>query len=80
MFDLQEKSSRQLTLMESAVSPADEWQARLMKVLNGINDKFGRGTLRSLSQGPEKAFWQMRRNILSGAFTTKWTELPEVKA
>ena len=52
----------------------------LMKVLDGINDKFGRGALRYLTQGSDKAFWRMRRNILSGALTTRWAELPQANA
>lgn len=79
LFDLQEEGTRQLTLMESIISPDQEKQTRLMRALDTINDKFGKDTLRYMSQGPNDAFWHMQRKKLSGAFTTRWADLPVVK-
>ena len=79
LFDLQKQGTRQLTLMEAAVEPERLRQNRLMQTLDAINDKYGRGTLRYLSQGPVKADWHMTQDLLSGAFTTKWTQLARVK-
>ena len=79
LFDIQERDSRQLTLMESTPSPETERQTKLMKALDSVNDRFGRGTIRYLSQGPTEAFWHMQRKMMSGAYTTRWEELAKVK-
>lgn len=79
LFDLQEQGSRQLTLMEAAESSEQKQQTRLMQTLDRINDKFGKDTLKYLSQGPPKARWHMTRNLLSGAFTTQWAQLAKVR-
>ena len=79
LFDLQEQGKRQLTLLESVVSPENERQTKLMQALDKINDKFGRDTLHYLSQGPKDAFWHMQRKKMSGAFTTRWMELAKAK-
>jgi DNA polymerase V len=52
---------------------------RLMRLLDSINQKQGRGTLRLSAEGFEKS-WRMRRVNLSPAYTTDWSELPVVKA
>lgn len=46
-----------------------------MGVLDGINGKYGRGTVRLAAEGVEKA-WQMRRGNLSPGYTTDWDSLP----
>ncbi|MDL2290860.1 Y-family DNA polymerase [Desulfovibrio sp. OttesenSCG-928-F20] len=80
LYDLQEQGSRQLTLMEAAAYPKQQRNAKLMQTLDTVNDRFGRGTLRYLSQGPAEAHWHMTRNLLSGALTTRWSELAKAKA
>lgn len=79
LYDLQEQGSRQLTLMEAAVTPKQQRDTNLMQALDTINDRYGRDTLRYLAQGPVKAHWHMTRNLLSGALTTKWSELAKVR-
>lgn len=79
LFDLQEQGSRQLTLMEAIATPKQQRDEKLMQTLDTINDRFGRNTLRYLSQGPAKAPWHMTRNLLSGAFTTRWEQLAKVR-
>lgn len=79
LFDLQEEGTRQLTLMETVASPEREKQTRLMQALDKVNSKFGRDSIRYMSQGPKDAFWHMQRKRLSGAFTTRWADLPVVK-
>ena len=79
LFDLQEQGARQLTLMEAVASPEAERQSKLMLALDAVNDRFGRGTLRYLSEGPVNAFWHMQRDKMSGAYTTRWEELAKVQ-
>ncbi len=50
--------------------------AALMEVLDGIN-KSGKGKVWFAGQGIQKA-WQMKRKMLSPAYTTRWSELPIV--
>ena len=50
---------------------------RLLAVLDGINGRWGRGTLRYLAEGGAQP-WRMRRERLSPAYTTPWEELPGV--
>lgn len=49
----------------------DARSQKLMGVLDGINGKYGRGTMRLAAEGVEKA-WQMRRGNLSPRYTTEW--------
>lgn len=51
--------------------------AALMAVLDDIN-KSGKGKVWFAGQGIEKA-WQMKREMLSPAYTTRWSELPAVR-
>jgi DNA polymerase V len=50
-----------------------------MSVLDGINTKYGRGTMRLAAEGVDKT-WQMRRGNLSNAYTTDWNGLAVVQA
>ena len=53
--------------------------ATLMATLDAINQRWGRGTVRSLAIGVAQP-WQMRREKLSPAYTTSWDGLPDVLA
>ena len=53
--------------------------AALMQTMDRINERWGRGSLRPLATGFD-ANWQMRREKLSPAWTTRWDELPRVIA
>lgn len=79
LFDIQNQGFRQMTLVEAAATLTQQRDAKLMQVLDKINDRFGKDTLRYLSQGSAEAHWHMTQNLLSGAFTTKWTQLAKVK-
>jgi len=55
----------------------------LMPTLDAINARWGRGTLVSGAEGPRqrpRGDWPMRRNRMSPAYTTRWDELPRVRA
>lgn len=59
--------------------PDKQKSMRLMQALDTVNARWGRGTLK-LSAVPSKAAWQMRRERLSPAYTTSWSDLPVVLA
>lgn len=51
---------------------------RVMNVLDQINHRWGRGTLRPASVPPSPG-WGMRRDMKSPSFTTRWEELWRVR-
>ncbi len=51
----------------------------LMRTLDRINRSMGRGSLTFAAEGIAKK-WQMRRAFLSKRYTTRWDEIPVVKA
>jgi DNA polymerase V len=54
----------------------NEKQDRLMSVMDEINRKEGRGTLfLAASNIPEKSAWEMKRNLMSPRYTTRWDEM-----
>jgi len=52
-----------------------ERRGRLMAVMDDINTRWGRGTMRYLAEGLKQP-WQMRRARMSPRYTTCWAELP----
>lgn len=71
-------TNQQFSLFASG-GAVDTRSQKLMGVLDGINRKYGRGTLRLAAEGVEKV-WQMRRGNLSPRYTTEWNCLPLVHA
>lgn len=71
-------SNQQFSLFASG-GAVDARSQQLMGVLDGINGKYGRGTMRLAAEGVEKA-WQMRRGNLSPGYTTDWKGLAPVLA
>ncbi|ENZ8022987.1 DUF4113 domain-containing protein, partial [Escherichia coli] len=57
--------------------PPRPYSAELMKVLDGINNS-GLGKVWFAGRGiaPE---WQMKREMLSPAYTTRWSDIPSAK-
>jgi len=49
-----------------------------MAVLDKLNEKKGQGTLYFAGQGIQQA-WQMKREMLSPRYTTRWADLPIVR-
>lgn len=49
---------------------------QLMKVIDAINSKQGKGAVFFGAQGIQKG-WSMKRNIMSPKYTTHWDELPK---
>ena len=50
-----------------------------MAVLDDINQRYGRQSLRLAAEGVERS-WKMRRGNLSLGYTTSWDGLPVVRA
>lgn len=49
----------------------------LMKSMDGINQRFGRGTIVLASEQQSKR-WAMRREFLSPRYTTRWQDIPVI--
>jgi DNA polymerase V len=71
-------ANQQFSLFASG-GAGDGRSKKLMVVLDGINGKYGRGSVKLAAEGVEKA-WQMRRGNLSPRYTTEWACLPVVQA
>lgn len=52
---------------------------KVMSVLDDINERWGRGTLRAASV-PAAPEWAMRRDLMSSSYTTKVDQLWTVSA
>lgn len=77
LSELRAASARQCGLFDDTAQ--DERRQAAMHAMDAINRKWGRGTLRAATAG-RKQSWQMRRERLSPAYTTSWTDLPIVLA
>jgi len=75
-------------VMLGEISPQTQYQAdwleppqatdtRLMDALDGLNQRFGRGTVKVSTQGAYQA-WQMKQERKSPNYTTHWDEVPLV--
>lgn len=76
--DLIPKDPRQLDMFHQ---PSDEQlnhTEQLMRVFEKINQKYGRSTIRLAAEGYSKP-WAMRAELKSPAYTTRWSEVPQVR-
>jgi len=78
LLDIRPRDNQQFSLFAPS-SLTNARSGKLMEALDGINQRYGRGTLRLAAEGVEKA-WQMRRGNLSPGYTTDWAGLPTVSA
>lgn len=72
------KNQRQLDLFHQ---PSDETLAhkeKMMRVIESINGRYGKHTIRLAAEGYAKT-WDMRAELKSPAYTTRWSDLPIVK-
>lgn len=79
-MDLQPGSVVQNELeLQPCESPARE---NLMTTLDGLNQRFGKGTVLMASTGPaaERRAWAMKQQRLTPAYTTCWADLAVVRA
>lgn len=70
LLNLKDAGTVQLNLFSKAKD-----HTKLMRVMDQINDCWGRGTLHSAAEGLSKE-WKMKREKKSPAYTTNWSELP----
>ncbi|MEL6347568.1 MAG: Y-family DNA polymerase [Myxococcota bacterium] len=71
--ELSSNQSVQQTLFSTPSNP------KVMAVLDDLNRRFGRGTVRLAAQGTnKKAGWRMRQRARSPRYTTRWNELCHV--
>jgi DNA polymerase V len=54
---------------------ADEKSAKLMNVMDQLNQKYGRNTVSVFSAGSKKS-WSMKRENISPCYTTNWQDIP----
>ncbi|MSS73893.1 MAG: Y-family DNA polymerase [Candidatus Latescibacteria bacterium] len=57
----------------------DDRKKRLMELVDGLNARWGRGRVRFAAEGLKQE-WGMRQSRRSPRFTTRWEELPVVRA
>ena len=79
LLDLVPAAKRQFALFDSRGGAGDARSGKLMAVLDDINQRYGRQTLRLAAEGVERS-WKMRRGNLSPGYTTRWDGLPVVRA
>ena len=79
----------ELDLFSSAepetAAPVDDTRARLMSAMDTLNHRFGRdsirlGTTAAASNGAEVPVWATKQERRSPRFTTRWDEMPVVRA
>lgn len=73
LSELVPRQYRQLDLFGS-VSEADTKSGELMSVMDQINARMGRGTLKLASEGFKRP-WKMKQGNKSPNYTTNWNEL-----
>ncbi len=79
LLDLSPQANRQFSLFTAQGGAEGARSEKLMRVLDGINQRYGRNTLRLGAEGVAQT-WQMRRKNLSPGYTTSWDEMPAVTA
>ncbi len=75
---LTSQGQRQLDLFNQPTDESLHKKDSLMNVLDGINHKFGRHTIKLAAEGFSKP-WAMRADMQSPHYTTQWSDLPVVK-
>ncbi|MCU8005267.1 Y-family DNA polymerase [Shewanella sp. SM96] len=74
LIDLCPKTSVQYDLFNAPKSDPN-----LMKIFDSLNNRYGRDVLYIAAQGSDQ-HWTMRREFLSPQYTTRWSDIPTVKA
>jgi DNA polymerase V len=78
LLDLTPAGSQTEDLWAAAEAATTAHREQLLAVVDGINQRWGRGTLRWLAEGLTQP-WQMRRERMSPGYTTDWQGLPVVR-
>lgn len=63
---------------ELALDDEGQASARLMTAVDAINDRYGKGSIRVASAGVQvrKRQWEMRQELRTPRYTTRWDEVP----
>lgn len=79
LMEIGERGSEQLSLLGTSQSDADrERSERLMNVMDELNEKMGRNTVR-IGSPSAGAAWYLRCAHRSPRFTTRWSETPKAQ-
>lgn len=78
LTNLSDRSCKQLDLFSVVDDEIEEKTERLMQLVDDINLRFGRQSVRLASQGWGKAC-AMKSNMKSPCYTTSWKDLPIVR-
>jgi DNA polymerase V len=76
---LTESAAIQLNLFESYQTGIDLQERHLMETVDAVNTRYSQGSLRLGAQGIDQP-WKTRAGFLSPRYTTRWAELPLVRA
>jgi DNA polymerase V len=74
LLDLSSRVDVQPHLFSNQTTSSDG----LMKAVDRINDRFGRGSV-GLGLSAKNAEWRMRQDQLSPHYTTRWRDIPHVR-
>ena len=75
---LVDQKNRQLDLFDQPTDAFLEKKDGLMNILDSINQKYGRHTIKLAAEGVSMP-WAMRANMHSPHYTTRWSDLPVIK-
>jgi DNA polymerase V len=75
LLELAAAGARTGDLFAPTTAGTTERRQQLLSVLDGINQRWGRGTLRFLAEGLHQP-WRMRRERMTPGYTTDWQGLP----
>jgi DNA polymerase V len=80
LLELQPDSRQQLELMLGEVAVPDK--TRLMTALDGLNNRYGKGTLMMASTGlaGDRRSWSMKQERRTPRYTTSWEDIPVAHA
>ena len=79
LLELDSARSRQFLLFDEPEADAAERRKHLMKTLDEVNRRMGKGALRLAGEGLQQR-WKVRSDYKSPCYTTRWDELPVVSA
>ncbi|EWH03247.1 DNA-directed DNA polymerase [Halomonas sp. BC04] len=80
LLDLVDARRQQLSLLDTPQSEAERQRsAKLMSVMDELNSRMGRGTVKLGTPSPGAA-WHLRCANLTQRFSTRWDELPTARA
>lgn len=82
LLDLQPATRHQYTLDLEDESFHNDARERLMQTLDGVNKRYGRGTIKLARAGAQTqhSIWQMKQQRKTPSYTTNWNELGMARA